>query len=108
MNLWHRHGLMVEIWNHGIDMDTRSTDNTNVIDLSPWYRIGTLESHSYNRAKGCLYVGLNLLLLLLLPDIERCSCLPYEYSFIHAILILPPFKNLLLKPSKKLSDVCYS
>ena len=45
---WYRNELMVQIWTHGID-------NTNGIELDSWYRIGTPESHMYERAKFCLY-----------------------------------------------------
>ena len=73
MNSWHKHGLLVETWNRGIDMDswyrhviivmtwTQGIVNTNGIDFNSWYRIGTPESHIYERAKCCPYAGLFLL-----------------------------------------------
>ena len=41
---------MLYTWTHGID-------NTNGIDLDSWYRIGTPESHTYERAECYPYAG---------------------------------------------------
>ena len=39
---------------HGIYL-THGIDNTHGIDLDSWYRIGTPESHTYERAECCMY-----------------------------------------------------
>ena len=41
---------MVWTWTHGID-------NANAIELDSWYRIGTPESHMYERAECYPYAG---------------------------------------------------
>ena len=56
MDSWYRHGLMVLTRTHGIDIDSWYY-NTNGIDLDSWYRIGTPESHTYERAECYPYVG---------------------------------------------------
>ena len=69
MDSWYRHGLRVQTWTHGINMDswywqrlvvwkqTYGIDNTHDVDLSPWYSIGTPESHTYERDKCYPYEG---------------------------------------------------
>ena len=63
---------MVCIYTHGID-------NTHGIDLDSWYRIGTTESHTYERAECYPYAGFffNLLALVWCPAelCQRTICL---------------------------------
>ena len=54
---------MVQTWTHGID-------NTHIIDLDSWYRIGAPESHKYERAECCPYAGFSKLNI----DFSKAEC----------------------------------
>ena len=110
----YRHGLMIYTWTHGIDNDScyrhvlMVLTMIHVIYLNSWYRIGTIESHTYERAECCPYAGFCIILYIILVNIylgcllrmpinpSLCLCLhPQHWKYIFLLTYFLQYYNCL-------------